>query len=99
MAVTYPEIAQTYMDWQPGNWALSYRAYAPTLTSVKTWEVALDGYEGRFVVLGQSRDGSVPRDVTDLAQKPGVSCIDVQTFYRPYERTYFTIARMEKAQG
>lgn len=99
MAVTYPEIAQTYMDWQPGNWALSYRAYAPTLTSVKTWEVALDGYEGRFVVLGQSQDGSVPRDVTDLAQKPGVSCIDVQTFYRPYERTYFTIARMEKTQG
>ncbi len=96
MAVLRPSVAQTYMDWQPGNWALSYRSYAPALTSVKTWEVALDGYEGRFVVLGQSQDGSLPRDVTDLQQKPGVTCVKVETFYRPYERTYFTIALMEK---
>ncbi len=96
MAVQRPSVAQTYMDWQPGNWALSYRAYAPALTSVKTWEVALDGYEGRFVVLGQSQDGSVPRDVTDLQRKPGVTCVKAETFYRPYERTYFTIALMEK---
>ena len=96
MAVQRPGVPQTYMDWQPGNWALSYRAYAPALTSVKTWEVALDGYEGRFVVLGQSQDGSLPRDVTDLQQKPGVACVKTETFYRPYERTYFTIALMEK---
>lgn len=98
-AVMRPAVAQTYMDWQPGNWALSYRAYAPTLASVKTWEVALDGYEGRFVVLAQGQDGSVPRTVTDLAQKPGVEVVGVQTFCRPYERTYFTVATMEKTEA
>ena len=61
--------------------------------------MALDGYEGRFVVLAQGQDGSVPRTVADLAQKPGVEVVGVQTFYRPYERTYFTVATMEKAEA
>lgn len=94
-AVTYPETPQTYLDWQPGNWGAAYEAYAPTLSSVKSWDQALDGHTGRFVVLGQTSDGTTPRAVTDLLAKQGVSCVEMQTFYRPYERTYFTIALME----
>lgn len=95
-AVLRPGVSQVYLDWQPGNWALSYEAYAPTLASVKSWDEVLARCGGRFVVIGQTSDGSVPRDVADLAARDDVSCVDVQTFYRPYERTYFTIARMEK---
>lgn len=95
-AVAFPGISQTYLDWQPGNWGAAYEAYAPTLTSVKSWGQALDGKSRRFVVLGQSSDGSTPRDVQDIDDMDGISCIDAQVFYRPYERTYFTVACMEK---
>lgn len=94
-SVLMPEITQTYLDWQPGNWGLAYEAYGPTLSIVKSWEEALAGFEGRFVVLGQSSDGSIPRCVKDLASKPGVVEISSKTYYRPYERTYFTVAVME----
>lgn len=96
-AIHLPYIPETYMDWQPGNWGKAYEAYAPVLRSVKTWEDALNSYQGRFVVIGQSSDGSVPRDVTDVAGKPGVSLVESETFYRPYERTYFTVATMVKS--
>lgn len=96
-AICLPDIPETYMDWQPGNWGKAYEAYAPVLRSVKTWEAALDGYQGRFVVIGQSSDGSVPRDVTDVAGKPGVTLVESETFYRPYERTYYTVATMVKS--
>ena len=96
MAVTYPTIPQTYMDWQKGNWGLAYESYSPTLTSKKSWELILDDVHGRFVVLGQAQNIDEPRDVHDLRQKPGITLIDSQTYYRPYERTYFTIAVMEK---
>ncbi|MEG1827053.1 MAG: hypothetical protein RR218_07305 [Gordonibacter sp.] len=97
MAVTYPAIPQVYMDWQKGNWGLAYESYAPTLTSKKSWELILDDFHGRFIVLGQAQNADEPRDVADLRQKPGITMIDSQTYYRPYERTYFTIAVMEKA--
>lgn len=48
------------------------------------------------MVLGQAQNIDEPRDVHDLRQKPGITLIDSQTYYRPYERTYFTIAVMEK---
>lgn len=96
-AICLPDISETYMDWQPGNWGKAYEAYAPTLRSVKTWEDALDPYEGRFVVIGQSSDGSLPRDVSDVAAKPGVMLVESETYYRPYERTYFTVATMVKS--
>lgn len=95
-AVTYPHLPQIYMDWQHGNWDVAYEAYAPTLTSKKSWEAILDDFHGRFIVLGQTQQPGQPRDVRDLQDKPGISLIDTQTFYRPYERTYFTIAVMNK---
>ena len=97
MCVEYPEIKQTYLDWQAGNWAQSYLAYAPSLISVKSWDEALKNYTGVFVVLGQSSKGEEPCDVNDLMQKEGVSLIESRAFYRPYERTYFTVALLEKA--
>lgn len=96
-AVECTTIPQEYLDWQKGNWALSYEAYAPVLESKKSWEEMLDDYHGKFVVLGQSQTGSTPRDVADLAQKKGVDLLSQETFYRPYERTYFTVAVMDKA--
>lgn len=95
-AVTFPDLSQTYMDWQKGNWDQAYRAYAPTLSSQKSWELILDDFQGKFIVLGQSQNGEEPRDVTDLSQKSGITKLDSQTYYRPYERTWFTVAVMEK---
>lgn len=96
-SVLLPGIPQTYMDWQKGNWDLSYQAYGPTLTSKKSWELILDDFHGTFVVLGQSPNGEEPRDVADLRQKPGITLLDSDTYFRPYERTWFTIAVMQKA--
>ena len=47
-------------------------------------------------MLGQSTDAVPPRDVDDLQAKDGISLIDTQQFYRPYERGYYTIALMYK---
>lgn len=90
----YPDIKQTYLDWQPGNWGYGYKVYEPALTSVKSWDEALEGYEGAFIVLGQGMDDSIPKDISDIASKDGVEEMSISTFYRPYERTYFTIAVM-----
>ena len=94
-SVLYPEIDQTYLDWQPGNWGTAYRVYEPALRSVKSWDEALKDYEGEFVVIGQTRNGSIPKDVLDIAAEDGVEQLSVETYYRPYERTFFTIAIME----
>ncbi len=96
MCVEYPEIKQTYLDWQTGNWARSYLAYAPSLVSVKSWDEVLSTYTGAFIVLGQSSKGEEPRDVNDLMQKENISLVESRAFYRPYERTYFTVALLEK---
>lgn len=90
----YPDIKQTYLDWQPGNWGYGYKVYEPALTSVKSWDEVLEGYEGAFIVLGQGMDDSIPKDISDIASKDGVEEMSISTFYRPYERTYFTIAVM-----
>lgn len=95
-SVTYPSLAQTFLAWQPGNWAHSYLAYAPTLTSVKSWNDALGHYTGQFVVVGQTEKEGLPRDVTDLDARDDVQLRESHTFYRPYERTWFTVAVMEK---
>ena len=97
LCVQYPGITQTYLDWQPGKWAGAYEAYAPTLVSVKTWDQALDSYCGKFVVLGQSKDGCVPKDVQDILNKEDANCLEIKTFFHPYERAYFTVALMETA--
>lgn len=98
-SVEFPDIAQTYLDWQKGNWSLSYEAYAPTMASVKSWEQMLDGYEGDFIAIGQSSAPTTARDVVDLSQKRNVELLSQETFYRPYERTYFTVALMRKTDG
>ena len=92
LAVERPAVLQTYLDWQPGNWGAAYRAYEPSLISVASWSDALAGYSGRFVVVGQTEEGSEPKDLADLQEQWGAQVIRQQTFYRPYERTWFTIA-------
>lgn len=42
--LAYPDVPQTYMDWQKGNWNLAYEAYPPTLTCKNSWEEIFDGY-------------------------------------------------------
>lgn len=94
LAVTYPDIAETYLDWQPGNWGAAYRAYSPALSSIKSWGEALDGFRGAFVVVGQTETRAVPRDISDIQRQWGAEIVEQRTFYRPYERTWFTIAVM-----
>lgn len=91
-SLAYPDIDQTYMDWQKGNWNLAYEAYAPALTCKNSWEEILDGYEGPIVVLGQAQSGVMPRDVEDLSRKHGFELKESHSYYRPYERSWFTIA-------
>ena len=95
-AVECENIKQTFLAWQPGNWAHAYQSYFPTLTSVKSWDAALDGYQGTFIVLGQTQTEGVPVDVRDLEARNDVEVTDMKTFYRPYERTWFTVATMVK---
>ena len=95
-SVMCPDIPQTYMDWQKGNWDRAYMAYSPTLISKMSWEIIFDNFHGTFIVLGQSQDGSTPRDIGDLSQKEGFTLKSSETYYRPYERTYLTIAVMTK---
>ncbi len=95
-AVTYPDVPQVYMDWQKGGWNIAYKAYAPAMTSVKKWEKVLKDYHGQFAVIAQSSKGDVPRSVTDLDRKDNISVIDQYIYYRPYERTFFTVALLEK---
>lgn len=97
LAVTYPDIAETYLDWQPGNWAAAYRAYAPALSSIKWWGEVLNGFHGAFVVVGQTENQAVPRDITDIQQQWNAEIVQQRTFYRPYERTWFTVAVMRIA--
>lgn len=95
-SLAYPDIPQTYMDWQKGNWNLAYEAYAPTLSCKNSWEDILAGYHGPLVVLGQAQSGVVPRDVSDLSKKDGFELIESHSYYRPYERAWLTLAVIEK---
>ena len=96
-AVECENIKQTFLAWQQGNWAHAYQSYFPILTSVKSWDAALDGYEGTFIVLGQTQKEGIPVDVRDLEARDDVEVTDMKTFYRPYERTWFTVATMVKS--
>jgi hypothetical protein len=71
-------------------------AYSPTLTSIPTWETVLNDYHGKFWVLGQSTNGSRPTDVDDLDAEDDIEVVSSQVYYRPYERSYFTITLMDK---
>lgn len=96
-AVMCPDIPQTYMDWQKGNWDRAYMAYSPTLTSKMSWEIIFDNFHGTFICLGQAQNDSLPRDISDLSQKDGFNLVEYHTYYRPYERTWMTIAVMTKS--
>ncbi len=96
-AVTYPDIKQSYLNWQVGNWGLAYSAYAPTLSVVDSWNSILPGYSGAFVVLSQARSTEETKEVEYLLAQDGIDMLDSRTFYRPYERTYFTVSLMEKS--
>ena len=95
-SLAYPDISQTYMDWQKGNWNLAYEAYSPTLTCKNSWEEILDGYHGPIVVLGQTQNGVMSRDVEDLSKRDGFELRESGTRYRPYERAWFTVAVIDK---
>ena len=95
-SLAYPDIAQTYMDWQKGNWNLAYEAYAPTLACKNSWEDILNGYHGPLVVLGQAQSGVMPRDVEDLSRRDGFTLVESHSYYRPYERAWLTLAVIEK---
>lgn len=90
------DVPQTYMDWQKGNWDRAYMAYSPTLVSKKSWEIIFDNFHGTFICIGQAQNDSMPRDISDLSQKDGFSLVEYHTYYRPYERTWMTIAVMTK---
>lgn len=95
-SLAYPDIPQTYMDWQKGNWNLAYEAYAPALTCKNSWEEILGGYHGPIVVLGQTQCGTMSRDVEDLSKRDGFELRESGTRYRPYERAWFTVAIIDK---
>lgn len=95
-AVSCTDTSQTFLAWQPGDWAHAYQSYAPTLSSVQSWDDALDSYQGRFIVLGQTSKEALPVDVSDLENRPDIYLESAKTFYRPYERTWFTVAVMDK---
>ena len=94
--LAYPDVPQTYMDWQKGNWNLAYEAYSPTLTCKHSWEEIFDGYHGPIVVLGQTQNGVMSRDVEDLSKRDGFELRESGTRYRPYERAWFTVAVIDK---
>ena len=94
--LAYPDVPQTYMDWQKGNWNLAYEAYSPTLTCKNSWEEILDDYHGPIVVLGQTQNGVMARDVEDLSKRDGFELRESGTRYRPYERAWFTVAVIDK---
>lgn len=95
-SLAYPDISQTYMDWQKGNWNLAYEAYSPTLTCKNSWEEIFGGYHGPIVVLGQAQNGVMSRDVEDLSKRDGFELRESGTRYRPYERAWFTVAVIDK---
>lgn len=95
-AVSCPDVNQVFLAWQEGNWAKAYQCYSPTLACIDSWDQALSSYQGEFMVLGQTSKEAVPVDVTDLEARPDVVLVSSKTFYRPYERTWFTVAVMEK---
>ena len=96
-SVMCPDIPQTYMDWQKGNWDRAYMAYSPTLVSKMSWEIIFNNFHGTFICLGQAQNDSLPRDISDLSQKDGFNLVEYRTYYRPYERTWMTIAVMTKS--
>ena len=96
-SVMCPDIPQTYMDWQKGNWDRAYMAYSPTLVSKMSWEIIFDNFHGTFICLGQAQNDSLPRDISDLSKKDGFNLVEYHTYYRPYERTWMTIAVMTKS--
>ena len=96
-SVMCPDIPQTYMDWQKGNWDRAYMAYSPTLVSKMSWEIIFDNFHGTFICLGQAQNNSLPRDISDLSQKDGFNLVEYHTYHRPYERTWMTIAVMTKS--
>lgn len=96
LAVQMPQYLQTYLNWQPGNWGHAYEAYAPSLISVANWDAALQSYEGYCLVVGQSQDGSTPRCIIDLEKRDDIEPVSLKSFYRPYEKTWFSIAVMQR---
>ncbi len=95
-AVTFPDVFQVYLNWQVGNWDLAYQAYSPTLVSTRSWDDELPGYTGKFIVLSQASSNCETSEIANLLDESNMEMVDTRTFYRPYERTWFTVSVMEK---
>lgn len=95
-AVMYPDITQYYLDWQKGNWGVAYQAYGPNLISVKMWEEIIPTFRGRLMLIGTTMNGALPRAVNDFETRFGATVVETKTFFRPYERLYYTVAILEK---
>ena len=56
-------------------------------------------------MLGTTYNASPPRDLQDLLKTSDVvheeeyTLVQYETFYRPYERTYYTVALLERTNG
>ncbi len=94
-AIEFPEIPQYYLNWQGASWGKGYEAYAPALHIIKSWNEILDNYTGRVWVLGTSSDGDEPVCIDDISERGDVTLLESYTFFRPYERTYYTFALIE----
>jgi 4-amino-4-deoxy-L-arabinose transferase-like glycosyltransferase len=100
------DVEQYYLDWQYStSWSRAYEVYSPPMESIKSWQDVLDGDKERIWVLGTTYNASPPRDLQDLLKTSDVvheeeyTLVQYETFYRPYERTYYTVALLERTNG
>ncbi|MGN0035127.1 MAG: hypothetical protein ACI364_05315, partial [Coriobacteriales bacterium] len=87
------------------SWGHAYDVYSPPLRDIYSWQEVLDSGADRIWMLGTSSDATSPRDLQDMLKTKDVvddgtyEMIQYETFYRPYERAYYTVALVERAGG
>lgn len=102
-ALRFPDVKQYYLNWQKdSSWGRAYDAYSPPLTDVRRWQEVLDENRDRVWVLGTSSDSVPPTGLQDILKNHHITnegdytMVKYETFYRPYERVYYTVVLMEK---
>lgn len=105
-SLEFPDTDQCYLDWQNSkSWGRAYDVYSPPLHDIYSWQEVLDSGVDRIWMLGTSSDATSPRDLQDMLKTKNVvddgthEMTQYETFYRPYERTYYTVALVERAGG
>jgi hypothetical protein len=102
-ALRFPEVKQFYLNWQKSSsWGKAYDAYMPPLVDVRRWQEVLDDNRDRVWVLGTTSDSVPPTSLQNILRNHriiddgGYTIVKYETFYRPYERVYYTVALFEK---